>query len=189
MKDTIKVILTYFWNLIPLLTIKSKGGNLQIGKGLIVHSGRGFHIGKNVRLGRFCRLSCYETVNGLPKITIDDNCYIGDHFSIMAGGDITIGKHTLIASYVAIISENHGMDPEAGLKYGLQPLIGKAVNIGKNCWIGEKVIIMPGVSIGDWCILAAGAVVTKNIPSYSIVAGNPARIIKTYNFERHEWCK
>ena len=131
------------------------------------------------------RLSSYEG----GSIVIEDNCYIGQFFSILAGGDVTIKKNTLIASYVAIIGENHNMNPEAGIQYGCQPLIKSDVVIGENCWIGEKVIILPGVVIGDWCIIGAGSVVNKSIPSYSIAVGNPARVIKKYSFESKEWIK
>ena len=105
----------------------------------------------------------------------------------MAGGEVTIKQDTLIASYVAIIGENHGMDPEIGVKYGKQPLIKLNVEIGNNCWIGEKVVILPNVKIGDWCIIGACSVVNKSIPPYSIAVGNPAKVIKRYNFETHNW--
>lgn len=95
----------------------------------------------------------------------------------------------LIASFVAIVGENHGMDPEYGLLYGKQPLIEKSVKIGENCWIGEKVIILPGVTIGDWAIIGAASVVTSGIPPYSMAVGNPAKLIKTYNFKTHRWEK
>lgn len=75
------------------------------------------------------------------------------------------------------------------MSYGSQELIKMNVEIGEYCWIGEKVMILPGVTIGDWCIIGAGSVVNKSIPSYSIAAGNPAKVIKRYNFETHIWEK
>ena len=57
------------------------------------------------------------------------------------------------------------------------------------CWVGEKVIIMPGVTIGDRSIIGAGAIVTRDIPPYSIAVGNPAKVIKRYNFKTHSWEK
>ena len=70
-----------------------------------------------------------------------------------------------------------------------QPLNSKAINIGDGCWLGEKVCVLPGVTIGKKCIIGAGSIVTKSIPDFSIAVGNPAKVIKKYNFETHKWDK
>jgi len=85
---------------------------------------------------------------------------------------IHIGPNCLIASGVTILSHDHCKRVEG------QPLI-KDVKIGKNCFVAVNAIIMPGVTIGDEVIVGAGAVVTKDVPSNTIVAGNPARVIRT----------
>jgi len=184
-KDIAKVILSYVSNLFSLIRIGKVGKWVDIRRGLKVKSPKNITLGNNVRIDRMSRLSSYEG----GKITIEDGCYIGQFFSVMAGGDIVIRKNTLIASYVAVISENHSMNPEAGVKYGNQPLIKDNIEIGENCWIGEKVTILPGVIIGDWSIIGAGSVVNKSIPAYSIAVGNPAKVIKKYDFDAKEWIK
>ncbi len=63
------------------------------------------------------------------------------------------------------------------------------MKIGNNCWIGEKSIILPGVILGDFCVVGAGSVVTKSAPDYCMLVGNPARIIKRYDFSTHSWVK
>lgn len=68
-----------------------------------------------------------------------------------------------------------------------QKLSCKNVIIDDGCWIGEKVCILPGVRIGKKSIIGAGAIVTKSIPDYSIAVGNPARVIKYYNFDKKRW--
>lgn len=156
-----------------------------LGRGLIVHNPKGINIGKSVTIGRYSRLSCY----GKGGIYIHDNCYIGQNFSALSGGPLIIKENTLIASYVTILSENHSINPECGITYGQQPLIENKTQIGNNCWIGERVIILSGCSIGDWSIIGAGSIVTRNIPPYSIAVGNPAKIIKQYDFESNEWVK
>ena len=175
------------YNPINIFKIGIHGLNTHIGRGLNVKSGKGIQIGDNVRIGRFGRLSCFSIGGKLGNIIIENGCYIGDFFSALSGSDITIKHDTLIASYCTITSENHSVDPECGVRYGNQPLLGKPVTIGNNCWIGEKVMILPGVTIGEWSIIGAASVVTKDIPNYSIAVGNPAKVIKTYNFKSHRW--
>lgn len=172
-----------------MIRIGHIGRGADIGKGMHLQSPKNIHIGNNVRIGRFGRLASFPVDGRYGQVSIEDNCYICDFFSVLAGADIVIKKDTLIASHVAVVSENHGVNPEIGVKYGKQPLSGKPTTIGKNCWIGEKVMIMPGVEIGDWCVIGAGSIVTKSIPAYSMAVGNPARVIKQYNFEKHEWIK
>lgn len=184
-KDIVKVVHSYFINPILLFRMGKVGRWVDIRKGLRVNNPSNIRIGNHVRIDRMSRLSSYEG----GRIDIEDGCYIGQFFSVMAGGDVVIKKNTLIASYVAVISENHSMDPKVGIKYGDQPLIKQDVEIGENCWIGEKAVILPGVTIGDWSIVGACSVVNKSVPAYSIVAGNPARVIKRYDFKIKTWVR
>lgn len=145
-------------------------------------------IGNNTTILAHSRLSVYGK-SKRANITIGNNCYIGFGFSALASSkaNIVIGDDVLFASNVLVTNENHGIDPESNIPYMNQQLSAKDVSIGNGCWIGEKVCILSGVSIGEKCIIGAGAIVTKSVPSYSIVAGNPARIIKTYDFETKRW--
>lgn len=186
MKSFLKTILSYVFNGTKLLRMRHVGKGVFILKGLTVNSPQYIEIGDRVRIGRFSRLSCYDA--GEPiLLKIGNGCYIGDFFSVCTADKVLIGENTLIASYVTIVAENHGVNPEHPLGYKKQPLIGKPVCIGKECWIGEKVIVLPGVTIGNGCIIGAGSVVTKDIPDYSMAVGNPAKIIKTYCFDLHKW--
>lgn len=141
-----------------------------------------------------CRLSVYKTntINEVfPNICIGNRCYIGFGFSALASSDakIIIGDDVLIASNVTITNENHGMNPESDTAYMNQDLESDDVTIGDGCWIGEKVTVLPGSHIGKKCIIGANAVVLGNIPDYSIAVGIPARVVKKYNFELHNWEK
>lgn len=191
MKKIIKTVLSLLCNGLQIIRFGSIRYPYYIGKGLKVHSPKNIFLGKNVTIGRYSRLSTYKGGKNQSLIKIGDDCYIGQMFSALSGGgeDLIIKKNTLIASYVTICSENHSIDPECGKAYGAQALSGKRTTIGEYCWIGEKVIILPGVEIGDWCVIGAGSCVTSNIPSYSIAVGNPAKVIKTYSFEKHQWVK
>jgi maltose O-acetyltransferase len=87
---------------------------------------------------------------------------------------IEIGDHVLFGPNVHIYTATHPIDAEARRKQS----IGKPVRIGSDCWIGGNAIILPGVTIGNGTIVAAGAIVTKNLPENVMAAGSPARIIK-----------
>jgi maltose O-acetyltransferase len=98
---------------------------------------------------------------------------------------VRIGDDTLIAGNVQIYDNiSHPLSPERRLRHDPFTLEESSpVVIGKNCWIGNQAIIMRGVTIGDNSIVAAGAIVTKSVPSNVLVAGNPARIIKSIEDE------
>ena len=126
----------------------------------------------------------WEAVYLTTLIDISKNVYPKDK-------DIPLNGRTKAFVTLKDLSENHGIDPECSTPYMDQELTGLPVRIGTGCWIGEKVIILPGVSIGEKSIIGAGSIVTKKVPSYSIAVGNPAKIIKKYNFSTHRWehCK
>lgn len=147
-------------------------------------------IGNNTSILSGARIQVFNALTDKnSKVKIGDNCYFCYNLSILAGGNITIGDNVLIASNVFITSQNHGINPECDIPYMNQPLVCKDVVIGDGCWIGEKASILPGVTIGKKCVIGTNAVVTKDIPDYSMAAGIPAKVIKRYCFERHEWVK
>lgn len=167
------------------------GADSVISKPFLQLSGcENIEIGDNTTILSNCRLAVYGK-SKRANIKIGNNCYIGFGFSALASskGNIIIGDNVLFASNVLITNENHGINPDVDIPYMDQQLTSKDVSIGNGCWIGEKVCILPGVSIGDKCIVGAGAVVTKSVTNYSIVVGNPARVIKTYDFETKRWVK
>ena len=127
---------------------------------------------------------------------IGENCYIAPPFHANFGGHhchfgknvyanynltavddthIYVGDNTMIAPNVILASAAHPLDPEERRK-GYQ--YNQPVHIGKNCWLGAGVIVVPGVSIGDDTVIGAGSVVTKDIPSGVVAVGNPCRVIK-----------
>ena len=134
---------------------------------------------------------CYEKSAGKnyePKLIIEDDVIIGPFFTALVADTLTIGQGTIIAQNCLITTEKHGTEIN-GVYFYKQPLNTKKVTVGKNCWIGQNVCILPGVNIGDNVIIGAGAVVTKDIPSNSIAAGNPAKVLKKYNFSTQLWEK
>jgi acetyltransferase-like isoleucine patch superfamily enzyme len=108
------------------------------------------------------------------KVSIGANTWIGDMAYLMAGSTIEIGDWCQIANNVIIVTTNHIID---GNLY-FENVEFASIKIGNNVWIGSNAIILPGVSIGDNAVIAAGAVVTKSVPNGVVYAGVPARQIK-----------
>ncbi len=192
-KDLVKSILTFIYH--PIVTIKlvrGGGRNIYIGPQMTINKIKHLHIGKGFSVGRNSRFLFIEKYHGgeySPGVRFGNNITIGNRFSLLSGAPIIVEDNCLIASDVLITSENHGTNPETSDSYAMTPLTCAPVKIGKGCWLGEKVMVMPGVTLGDRCIAAAGAVITKSFPSGSMVGGIPAKLIKRYNYETHEWEK
>jgi acetyltransferase-like isoleucine patch superfamily enzyme len=105
--------------------------------------------------------------------TIGKNVFINHGCSFLDLGGITIEDNVLIGPQVKLVTENHPVDPSNRKSLDL-----KSIHIGKNVWLGAGAIILPGVTVGENSIVAAGAVVTKDVPSNTIVGGVPAKVIK-----------
>ena len=124
-----------------------------------------------------------------PKIIIGEGTWVGKHCSIAAIDRVEIGKHVLFAGYVHMTDHSHGYE-DITSPISPQPLFSKGpIIIEDDCWLGFSCEILSGVHIGKHSVVAARSVVTKDVPPYSIVAGNPARLIKQYNFETKKWEK
>ncbi len=114
------------------------------------------------------------------KLIIGDNVWIGPGVTIHANNGVKIGSDVMIASGVRIISFNHGFeDLMKPMKDQPDQKSDKPIIIGDDVWIAENAIILKGVTIGNGAIVGAGAVVTKDVPAYGIVGGNPAKLIKS----------
>lgn len=127
--------------------------------------------------------SCGSNPNIERGATFGCEVSLGDHSNIgymcEVHGKVTIGSHVMMAPRVRIYTVNHrtdSLDTPMDLQGNEDP---KPVTIGDDCWIGDGVIILPGVEIGPHSIVAAGAVVTKSYPAYSVLGGVPAKCIKT----------
>lgn len=123
-----------------------------------------------------------------PKLEIGNNVSITRDLTIQCANRIIIGDYALIASNVFIIDYNHGMNPLSDSYLDSQLSVSEVV-IEDGVWIGNYVTILPGVHIGKKAIIAADSVVTKDVPAFTIVAGNPAKVIKCYDFEKDAWVK
>lgn len=141
-------------------------------------------IGSNTRIQPHSVLECWTRFGKQefsPEITIGDNCKIGEYCHITSCNGITIGNGLLTGRYVLITDNSHGglSLENSGTAPIDRPLESKGkVVIGDNVWLGDKVTVLPGVRIGDNVIVGANSVVTKDIPSNSMAAGIPAKVLK-----------
>ena len=116
------------------------------------------------------------------EIIFGKKCVIGEYNHITCALGITIGDSLLTGRWVTISDNNHGFSSLENLQMNPvnRPITSKGkIVIGNNVWIGDKATILSGVTIGDGAVIAANSVVTKNVPAYSVVAGNPAEIKKS----------
>jgi acetyltransferase-like isoleucine patch superfamily enzyme len=146
------------------------------GPGIII--GRNSYIGKNAVITTW-RTKSYEE----PRLLIGNGTNIGQNCHITAIDKIEIGNNVLTGKYVTITDNSHGSISEKDLQSNpnKRELISKGpVIIEDNVWIGDKVTICPNVRIGKGSVIGANSVVTKDVPSFSVIVGNPARIIKSF---------
>ena len=151
----------------------------------------GHHTPDEVRriLGKIIGQEVDESVTLLPPFYVDygkhieigKGCFIQQCCTFFGRGGITLGENVLVGPKVNIITINHDPDPE-----NRSATYGRPVVIGDNVWIGVNSTILPGVSIGCGAIIGANSVVTKDVPPMTVVAGNPARIIKTQKNKHYE---
>ena len=139
-------------------------------------------IGKNNIFRQNVMLSTWDCEsNRSPKITIGNDCDFGRYNHITCSNQVTIGNGVLTGMFVLITDNSHGnlTIEESEIRPSLRPLFSKGeVVIGNNVWIGDKAAILAGVHIGDGAIIAANAVVTKDVPARVVVGGVPAKVIK-----------
>lgn len=157
-----------------------------------IHCPECITIGKNTSFGEHSFLTAWDSFkcekegkdfvqHFTPSIVIGNDCHLGYSNHITAINNITIGNNLLTGKWVTITDNSHGKTSleDLSLPPAKRPLYSKGpVIIGDNVWIGDKATILPNVTIGNGAIIAANAVVTKDVPAYSVAAGNPAKIIK-----------
>lgn len=139
-----------------------------------IRLGRNMKISSNVRIGKESALEDGCRVIAEPRIVIGDHFYANAYCHML--GDITIGNDVILGPKVTIWARDHGTAKDVPMR--LQPHVAAPIVIGDDVWIGASAVILKGVTIGRGAVVAAGCVVTKDVPEWAIVAGVPARIIK-----------
>lgn len=186
--------------LLNIYNFWAKRGFLKFGRGSFISpflntSNKQFiSIGEGVKIGSFAWIGVVTDFAGVKcsskrkiRLSIGDNTSIGNDAVISANNNITIGKNCIFSSFVFVSDHIHQFD-DITKDLPDQPLSeGGYVIIEDNVFVGIKASILRNVTIGERSVIGANAVVTKDIPPYSVAVGNPARVIKRYDFSKKAW--
>jgi acetyltransferase-like isoleucine patch superfamily enzyme len=164
-----------FWEAILRIYGGSMGKNVKIFEGVKMALKRGcpITIGDNVSIEKSVVMSTSET----GKINIGNNVYVGEYSVLTSNQEIEIGDNVLISPHNDIVDFNH-IYQDRSLPINRQGVTAKKITIQEDVWIGSGCKILRGVTIGKGAVVGAGSVVTKDVPSYHVVVGNPAKTIK-----------
>lgn len=172
------------YNLWILSLLPNVHSSVVIGRNCNFSGNDRIYIDQNSIIQRRCSIEAhckYKNQTFSPLIIIGKDCNIGEYSHITATNKIVIGNGVLTGKRVTISDNNHGFFDNENLILEPQKRVitsKGATIIGNNVWIGENCCILSGVKIGEGCIIAANAVVTKDMPAYSLAAGVPAKIRK-----------
>lgn len=159
------------------------------GKGCIVRSRTRMDIlpFNSFSLGAKSVIEDFATINnGVGNVYIGDGTTIGMGNVII--GPINIGNNVILAQNIVASGLNHGYE-DVTIPVVAQKVTTKQIIIEDDVWIGANSVITAGVTIGKHSVIGGGSVVTKNIPPFSVAVGNPAKIVKQYDFDKKEWVK
>lgn len=170
---------------------------LRLLRPLLHPAGRGSRIWRHARADIFpwhrfvleadAQIEDFAVVNnGAGDVRIGEGSRVGVGSVVV--GPVDIGRYVFLGQHVSIQGLIHGYE-DVTQDPNLQPLMLRPVKVGDYTHLGTNSTIMAGVSIGERCQIGAGSVVTKDIPSYTVAVGNPARVVKRYDFEKKEWVR
>jgi acetyltransferase-like isoleucine patch superfamily enzyme len=175
---------------LPPFSVKKCGTNSYIIRPRKIEGSENIELGDYATIGKhgwLCAIKQYAGEHFTPALRIGSNVYVGRYVCITCVSNVQISDGCVLSEHVYIADSSHGLNPNAG-PIMEQELVHKGdVLIGENTFIGYRACIMPGVELGRHCVVGANSVVTHSFPEYSMVAGVPARLIKTYSTAQKEW--
>ncbi|MDD4993938.1 MAG: acyltransferase [Paludibacter sp.] len=183
----VKKVLIILYNLRAKLIFNKFGKNSKIYWPGEIQNGQFMSIGNNCYIKKYAWIQAIK-IDKDPEFILGDYSYINRLCQIVLIDSIVIGKYVTISDNVFITDCTHGYKDVnlSVMEHSLVSLM--PVSIGDGGWIGRNATIM-GCKIGKHCVIGNSAFVTKDIPDYCVVVGNPAKIIKRYNFETQQWEK
>ncbi len=180
-----------------LLALKFGVKKIQIGRHTYLRSLSSIQVGEDFAAADGLWLEAITSYNGQefsPKIAIGNHVRASRFVHIAATHFVSIGDNVLIGSNVIITDHNHGQYSGPYTLPDVAPLLrpldhDRRVEIGKNVWLGDGVVVTPGASIGEGCVIGANSVVIGDIAAFTIAAGAPAKVRKVFNFDLGKWSR
>lgn len=169
------------WFVNPFIHKKGKGATIRRNSRVDVFPWKRFEIGDLTTIESFCTVN-----NGSGDVILGNRVRVGIGSVII--GPVTMGNGSGLGQHVFVAGFNHGYE-DASKNSSVQPLTIRPVIIEDEAHIGANSVVVAGVRIGKRSQVGAGSVVTKDVPPFSVVAGNPARLLKQYNHETGKWEK
>lgn len=169
------------WFVNPFIHKRGKGSKVRSRTRMDVLPFNQFQLGANSTIEDFCTIN-----NGVGDVSIGENSLIGMGNVII--GPVSIGNNVIFAQNIVASGLNHEYR-DVNQPIQAQKILVAPIVVEDDCWIAANSVITSGVTIGQHSVIAAGAVVTKDIPPYSVAVGNPARVIKRYDFELKDWIR
>ena len=169
------------WFVNPFYHKKGKGACVRPRTRMDVVPWNKFELGEDSTIEDFSAIN-----NGVGPVIIGDRTKIGLSNTVI--GPVTIGNDIRLAQNITLSGLNHNYQ-DVSRPIHVQGVSTSPIKIEDATWIGANVVVLAGVTIGKHCVVAAGSVVTKDIPAYSVAVGNPARVLKKYNIETSTWEK
>ena len=169
------------WFINPFIHKKGKGAKIRCRTRVDVLPFNQFILGDHSTIEDFSTIN-----NGVGDVIIGHHTLIGMGNTII--GPITIGNNVIFAQNIVASALNHEYR-DINIPILEQTILKAPIVVEDDCWIAANAVITSGVTIGKHSVVAAAAVVTKNIPPYSVAVGNPAKVIKQYDFDKQEWVR
>lgn len=165
------------------------GNGSRIDHPAFVIGGQSIRIGIRVLIHQGSRIEALNPANGVTRITIGDGVTIQPRSHIGAVDSITIGNGVGLGSGSYVTDHDHDFSNPEEPVFENHRVITAPVHIGDFAFLGERVMVLKGVTIGERSIIGAGSVVTADVPPYSIAVGVPARVIRIYDRQEKRWAR
>lgn len=170
----------------------------SMGRGCLIYKPLLFHNPQFVHIGNYTMIRPGARIEAIvfdesrpPSLVIGSNVNIEQNVHLICSSRLVIGNDVTITGNCAIVDTKHPYDDVSDArKIGdrIDPS-SFPVQIGENCFLGYGCVVLPGTSIGKHCIVGANSVVTRDVPDYSVIAGNPAAVVKRYDCQKQDWVR